>query len=243
MNTIRDKIYARPHKPVGDFTFDERVANVFPDMIKRSVPGYDTVLSMLSVLSGEYAQKDSNIYDLGCSLGAATLALRRHIRQPNCRIFAVDNSPAMLARCRQHIEADVAQAPVHIVCADVRDVLVRQASVVVLNFTLQFIPQAEREQLMTDLYAGILPGGALILSEKIAFDSEPQQELNNRLHHAFKRENGYSELEISQKRTALENVLIPETMQTHLERLRLAGFSHGETWFRCLNFISILAVK
>lgn len=239
----RDAIYAAPLDAIAAFAFDERVVRVFPDMIRRSVPGYGTIIAMTGVLAERYAQPHSNCYDLGCSLGASTLAMRSQLEGRHCRIIAVDNSPAMLEQCRNLIAADSGTTPVEPVLADIAEVPVTDASVVVLNFTLQFVPQAQREMLLTRIGAGMRRGGVLVLSEKICFDDEHLQQLNTELHHAFKRANGYSELEISQKRSALENVLVPETIAAHQQRLRRAGFSSVDVWFQCFNFASLVAVK
>jgi len=239
----RDAIFARPLQNISDFVFDEAVADVFPDMIKRSVPGYETLLTMIGLLTRRYAQADSALYDLGCSLGAATLAMRHNIRASNCRIVAVDNSPAMAKRCRDVLASDRSPVPVDVICADIRAVAIRQASMVALNFTLQFLRPEDRLPLLSRVCSGLLPGGALVLSEKIAFDSTAQDEFHRELHHFFKKENGYSDLEISQKRAALERVLIAESRQVHLTRLREAGFQSAELWFQCFNFVSFLAVK
>ena len=117
------------------------------------------------------------------------------------------------------------------------------ASVVVFNFTLQFIPPAQRDALLARIGSAMRPGGVLVLSEKIRFEDEHLQALNTDLHHAFKRANGYSDLEISQKRSALENVLVPETIATHQQRLRNAGFTSVDVWFQCFNFASLVAIK
>jgi len=183
------------------------------------------------------------IYDLGCSLGAATLAMRRRINQPGCRIVAVDNSPAMVERCRENLEADSAPTPVEVHCADIRDFPIERASVIALNFTLQFIEPGERLALLRRLYEGMLPGGVLILAEKLVFADAAEQTIQERLHLAYKRANGYSELEISQKRAALEKVLSPETAQQHMARLRAAGFPSVYQWFQAFNFAAFVACK
>ncbi len=239
----RDDIYASPQEMLVDFAFDERVASVFPDMIRRSVPGYSEIIALLGLFAEQYAQPDSRLYDLGCSLGAATLSLRRRIIASGCTLIAVDNSEAMVERCRENIAHDLATTPVEVQCADIRDVEINNASVVVLNFTLQFLPDVERLALLQKIYHGLLPGGVLILSEKLRFSREEQQRFQEQLHLAFKRANGYSELEISQKRAALEEVLVPDTLQQHNERLHQAGFSQIEPWFQAFNFVSIAAVK
>lgn len=239
----KDTLYAFPHHPVADFAFDERVAAVFPDMIRRSVPGYATLSGLLGLIAGEYAQANSQLYDLGCSLGAASLAMRRRINQPGCRIIAVDNSAAMVENCRRNIESDNAPTPVEVVCADIRDIPITQASVVAMNFTLQFIAPEQRLPLLQRIHAGLLPGGILLMAEKLHFSDTAEQALQERLHLAFKRANGYSELEISQKRTALERVLLPDTLDEHRTRLQAAGFSQVLPWFQAFNFTALLAIR
>jgi len=243
MNSPKDSIYASPVGEVGAFKFDETVVRVFPDMIQRSVPGYSAIISAIGLLAGRFAHEHSVCYDLGCSLGAATLSMRHQIKAENCRIVAVDNSPAMVTRFQEVLQKDQAPLAVEALCADIREVAIENASVVVLNFTLQFIPLEDRIGLLQKIYQGLLPGGILILSEKLKFDDDRQQELQTQMHHAFKKAQGYSDLEISQKRTALENVLIPETFIQHQSRLRQAGFSSAEVWFQYFNFASIIALK
>ncbi len=239
----RDTLFSAPIEKLGDWTFDERVAEVFPDMIQRSVPGYSNIISMIGMLAGRFVTPGSRVYDLGCSLGAATLSVRRNIQHPGCEIIAVDNSPAMVERCRRHIDAFRAETPVQVIEADIRDVEISNASLVVLNFTLQFLAPAERQQLLEKIYQGLAPGGALVLSEKFSFDDATTGELLFDMHHDFKRANGYSELEISQKRSMLENVMLTDSVSTHKARLAKAGFSHAELWFQCFNFGSLVALK
>lgn len=239
----RDAIYAADQTRIADFAFDANVARVFPDMIARSVPGYASIVSSIGLLAHEKAQATSNCYDLGCSLGAVTLAMRKNIQHPDCRIIAVDNSPAMLEGCRKNIDADSSRIEVEVNCADITETAIENASIVVLNFTLQFIQPGLRAPLIERIYTGLRPAGILVLSEKLAFDNPQIQQLQIDMHHSFKRANGYSELEISQKRNALEKVLIPETLAAHKRRLRKAGFSSVEPWFQCFNFTSLVAIK
>ena len=239
----RDTIYADPLSDTGLFTFDDSVARVFPDMIKRSVPGYPTIVSMTGLLAGRYATAGSNLYDLGCSLGASTLAMRQNIKQQDCRIVAVDNSASMLERCQNIIDTDTHDTPVSLTCADLQEVVIEDASVVVLNFTLQFIPVEVRDAVIRGIYQGLRPGGIMVLSEKVTFEDPHLDELNIDLHHQFKHANGYSELEVAQKRSALENVLLPETLNQHKQRIGDAGFSSCDVWFQCFNFASLVALK
>ena len=246
MSKEPDRIFAQPLAQVPDFAFNEDVVRVFPDMIKRSVPGYPTIVENLGVLAAQFAQPHSALYDLGCSLGAVTQALRRHVRSDDCRVIAVDNSPAMVERCAEYLHAQDAMfqelLPVEVIEADILALEFQPASLVALNFTLQFVAPEQRLELLTRIRQALLPGGALILSEKLRFADAAEHELLGELHLAFKRANGYSELEIAQKRSAIENVMKPDSLEQHRERLLAAGFSKVVPWFQCLNFASLIAL-
>ena len=228
---------------MADFVFDDKVAAVFDDMIRRSVPGYATVIAMTKVFAEHYAQPDSACYDLGCSLGASTLAMRKGIVQPGCRIVAVDNSESMVRQCRQIMDSDDSDVPVEVKQADIRDVAIENASVVVMNFTLQFLSPDQRDTMIQKIYDGLRPGGVLLLSEKIAFEDKVKDDFETDMHHEFKKLMGYSDLEVAQKRKALENVLIRDTLDTHNTRLKKAGFTKTHLWFQCFNFMSLAAFK
>jgi len=243
MSTNQDNLYASPIASVSSFKFDESVVNVFPDMIQRSVPGYPAIVSAIGLLAGRYAQEHSICYDLGCSLGAATFSMRHQISTKHCKIIAVDNSESMVQQFKHNLTLDSGSIDVDVLCADIRDIAIKNASVVVLNFTLQFIPIEDRLAFLKKIYQGLLPGGILILSEKLRFEDARQQALQTDLHHTFKKAQGYSDLEISQKRSALENVLLAETFSTHQQRLNNAGFSSAEVWFQYFNFASMIALK
>jgi tRNA (cmo5U34)-methyltransferase len=238
----KDTLYASglPH---ADFVFDENVVAVFPDMLNRSVPGYATIIAMIGTLAAEYAQPGSRCYDLGCSLGAASLSMRHGITADNCEIIGVDNSEAMVAGCRDAVAKDSGTIPVSVHCGDILEIPVTKASIVVMNFTLQFVRPEVRDTLLKKIHDGLLPGGLLILSEKIRFEDDVLNDLFIEMHHRFKEQQGYSRLEISRKRAALEKVLIPETIADHERRIQSAGFDTFDVWFQCFNFASMVAVK
>ena len=229
------------------FRFDDSVANVFPDMLQRSIPGYGASLEAIGSLAARYVKEGTQCFDLGCSLGAATLAMRQGIRTDNCKIVAIDNSEAMIERCRQVLMEDDARnasaTPVDIVHGDIMDAEISDASMVVLNYTLQFLAVDERDTLIQGIYAGLVAGGLLVLSEKVVDENEHMEALLFDLHHEHKRRNNYSSLEISRKRAALEDVLVPETVAEHRARLQKAGFAHIAVWLRYFNFVSIIAIK
>lgn len=240
---MKDTLFSAPIEKLGDFTFDEAVAEVFPDMIQRSVPGYSNIITAIGMLANRFVTNNSNVYDLGCSRGAGILSIRRNIADKNAKIIGVDNSEPMVERCRHHLNAYHSSVPVEILCEDIRQTTIENASMVVLNFTLQFLPPADRFALLEKIYQGLNPNGILVISEKFKFDDNEINKLLIDLHHTFKRANGYSELEVSQKRTSLENVMLIDSIPTHKARLKTAGFHNVELWFQCFNFGSMIAIK
>jgi len=237
---MRDKLF-NSQDDISDFRFDESVVAVFDDMVKRSVPGYEVMIQMVGLIARTYGKDHTNYYDMGSSTGAITLALALNNKHKNNKFIAVDNSPQMVKKCQKNLSGKIDNF--EIVCADIKDVSIENASIVVLNLTLQFVDVEKRFKLIKKIYDGLIPGGALIISEKIHFDNKENQEQLASLHLDFKRANGYSELEIANKRQSLENILVTESKQTHLERLKICGFKESSCYFQCLNFASFLSVK
>lgn len=229
------------------FRFNDNVAAVFPDMLRRSIPGYAASIEAIGSLAARYVKPETHCYDLGCSLGAATLAMRQGIGVPGCRIIAVDVAPAMIARCREIVaEDDRLNSPatdVVVVEDDIRNVEIINASMVVLNYTLQFLAPEDRDDMIGRIHRGMIDGGLLVLSEKVVDQNAHMEALLVDLHREHKRRHDYSSLEIARKRAALENVLIPETVEAHCARLERAGFQHTAVWLRYFNFVSIIAIR
>ena len=239
----QDNIFSTVKKPISDFNFDAAVADVFPDMLRRSIPGYENIITLLGGLARGYAQDNTRIYDLGCSLGAATLSVHRHTRDLSLQHICVDNSAAMIKRCQSKLKRHMPATSVELICDDIQNIQIENASVVLLNFTLQFLPKESRLSLLKTIYNGLLEGGVLILSEKLVFNDAAVNQQFIDWHHQFKRANGYSDLEISQKRAAIENVLIPDSFESHQKRLADAGFTQTLQWFQAFNFSSLIAIK
>lgn len=253
----KDSLFASPLGDIQRFTFNQAVVDVFPDMLQRSVPGYESIIAQSALLASRYVQAQSNLYDLGSSLGATALAMRDALQEvpssqtDGCEIHAIDNSRAMVDASREIIKGSRADnlttettpVPIHVNEADLKTCPLDNASVVAMNFTLQFVELNARASLMRRIANALRPGGVLILSEKVCFSDPVVNALHIDMYHAFKSANGYSELEISQKRTALENVLVPDTLPDHKERLLSAGFKHASVWFQCFNFASLIAIK
>lgn len=238
---MKDTLYRSNDEPVKPFEFNQRVVDVFPDMIERSVPGYPLTISMIGVMADEYVQERTNVYDLGCSLGGVSLAIKQGLKNKQCSIIAVDNSQAMIDTCVETIPNE--DQDIEFRLQNVLDTEISNASVVAMNFTLQFIPLESRKSLIKKIYDGLLPGGVLILSEKVMFDNKTENETMNHLHHHMKELNGYDKLEIASKREALDDVLIPESIKTHINRVNDSGFDNAFIWLKCFNFISLVAIK
>ena len=237
---MRDNLFDKQIN-IADFRFDKEVVKVFDDMVKRSVPGYDSMIQMIGLIARMYGQDNTSYYDLGSSTGAISLSIALNNKHKNNQFFAIDNSEEMTRQCKKNLKNKVDN--LHAICDDINHIEIQNASIVVLNLTLQFIDVNLRSNLIKKIYEGLNPGGVLIISEKIHFDDRATQNQITKLHMDFKKENGYSELEIANKRQAIENVLITETKETHLKRLHNCGFKETSCFFQCLNFVSFLSVK
>ena len=255
MTTNTDTLYSTPDLNLVDFAFDQRVVNVFPDMIRRSVPAYETIVPLSALVAvrsiPDHSTPDQKvtashppgaIYDLGCSRGATTAALLNYSRA-NQQVIGVDNSPEMIAAARDGIAAltdSEAAKRVTWRCEDIRTTPIKHADAVVMNYTLQFVPPEEREDLLVRIRDGLRPGAPFVYAEKVVLDDPTSQSWANDRHLDFKRANGYSELEIAQKRTAIENIMVPESCDAHLSRLNNLGFERVNQWFQLLNWAAFI---
>lgn len=242
MSSNRDTLYAQTLGDPGLFSFNQDVVGVFPDMIQRSVPGYSTVIAMTGLLAARHARPGTRVYDLGCSLGASLIAAARASEGIDCEFVGIDNSGPMLKQCETLLSEALPDRAFTLIEGDITKQPYANASVCILNYTLQFVPIAERLPLLTALRSALEPGDVLLLSEKVVFETEAMNNTMIDLHHQFKRAQGYSDLEIAKKRQALEDVLLPETRECHTQRLAQAGFQHSEFWFQCFNFGSVIAI-
>ena len=205
-------------------------------MVERSVPGYRASLDLIAALAPPFLHTSPHLgYDLGCALGGSSMAMLAAVNNPNCRVIAVDNAAPMLRQMLRHTE-ERDETRITPLQADMQEVEFTAASLIVLHLTLQFIPVARRNRLLTRCGAALVPQGGLLLFEKTTATPLVAQ-----AHLQFKANNGYSQLEITQKRQALEQVLTPESRAAHEERLRASGFSRVTCVFTALNFVGWLA--
>ena len=239
----KDEVFKGEIEKASDFKFGANVAKVFDDMVSRSVPYYGEMQRMMAELAADHAQQGTDIYDLGCSTGTTMIGMDTMV-DPSIRFVGVDDSQEMLNKCRAKLGEIGFTREYDLRVADLNNGLkIENASVVVLCLTLQFVRPIYREKLIRDIYEGMVPGGALILIEKIlAEDSNFNRDFIKHYYN-YKRRNHYSELEISQKREALENVLIPYKLSEDVTLLRDRGFDHCEVFFKWYNFAGIIAIK
>ncbi|MFK8013394.1 MAG: carboxy-S-adenosyl-L-methionine synthase CmoA [Marinicellaceae bacterium] len=241
-NVCEDNIFEQQFESVKAFAFDQQVTSVFDDMIKRSVPGYESILKSIAMFCMKYAQSDSHIYDLGCSLGAVSVTAARATESIACDIVAVDTSEPMLNSCQKIIDDAGLQHRISLLNEDITSLKINNASVVISNFTIQFIPKEYRLAVIKDIYDGLNSGGVFILSEKFQADDENDNFLIQH-YHAYKKLNGYSNKAIQRKRDALKNVLVPDSIYEIENRLNTVGFKNYYKWFQCFNFASFIAIK
>ena len=238
----RDTLFQKGHT-FGKFEFNEQVADVFDDMLDRSVPFYEQVIKMITRILGQILQDGDTVYDLGCSTGATLLELVRSLDPQKYNFIGVDNSRAMLDKAVRKAEMFAMQNSIQFLEGEITRIELAGAGAVILNYTLQFIDPAVRLEFLKKIHACLRRDGALILSEKVICQDDHLSQAYLESYHQYKKERGYSELEIANKREALEDVLIPLTIQKNCDLLLEAGFRNVETFFQWFNFVSIVAVK
>lgn len=237
-----DRLYALPRPAVSDFNFGTETANVFDDMLHRSVPFYDEVQRMITEIVTDFAVDGTNVYDLGCS----TCATFRRLQDIDKEVtfIGIDDSTAMLARADAELKRANFSRSYVLRRQDMHQGLeINNASVVIMCLTLQFVRPLYRERVMQTIYNGMNHQGCLILVEKVLADETLMNRLFIRYYYDMKRRNGYSDTEIAQKREALENVLIPYRLEENTQLLVSAGFRKPEIFFKWYNFSGMLALK
>lgn len=238
-----DRIFASEEAAASPFSFNASVAAVFDDMLHRSVPLYREALAQQIRLTLRFYQPDTCIYDLGCSHGNFGIGLLEAAGNRDFSMIAVDNSPPMLEIYEKRLSVRRGRERIRLSCEDICAFPMEDASVVIMNLTLQFLPLAMRDALIRRIHGALRPGGILLLTEKVVHTEAFLTSVQQDIYYEFKAANGYSALEISRKREALENVLVPETLEAHQQRLGEAGFSMVEVYLKWFHFTSFLAVK
>ena len=242
-NNDKDKLFNTKREKVEDFNFGKETAEVFDNMLERSIPLYYEQQEMIGEITGEFAQEGTNVYDLGCSTGITLSTITKKINK-KVNIVGIDYSTDMLKKCKEKLHGSEYEKNLKLICADLNQaILIHNASVVVLNLTLQFVRPLNRENLIKCIYEGLVDKGCLILVEKILGNNSIFNRVFIKLYYDMKKRQGYTEMEIAQKREALENVLIPYRLNENIELLKRNGFKHLDVFFKWYNFCGILAIK
>lgn len=243
MQKEKDEVFKETLARPSDFKFSSKVAGVFDDMVVRSVPYYIEMQRMMGEIAADHYQDNTNVYDLGCSTGTTLICMNESV-PPHAKFIGIDDSPDMLKKCRDKLEEAGFNRPYELQVADLNQgVKIENASVVVLCLTLQFVRPINRQNLVKNIFDGMVSGGALIVIEKILAEDSAFNRDFIKYYYDMKRRNNYSEMEISQKREALENVLIPYKLSENITLLRNAGFAHCELFFKWYNFAGFIAKK
>jgi len=243
MTQEKDRLFAEPKNEIDAFDFGSKTAEVFDDMLQRSVPLYRELQRMTGELANEFAVAGTHVYDLGCSTGSTLQTLCAKVEQ-EVRFVGVDFSEAMLEKAQDNFKRLDIRRDYGFEQADLNgEVRIENASVVVLNLTLQFVRPRHRDRLIREIASGLVEGGCLILVEKVLGNDPLFDRGFVKFHYEMKRRNGYSELEIAQKREALENVLIPYSVEENLGLLRRNGFGRTDLFFKWYNFCGLLGIK
>ena len=239
----KDFLFGEKREEISDFEFGEDTAAIFDDMLDRSVPFYTEVQRMIGEIAGEYAAEATQLYDLGCSTANALIQMDATL-PAGVRYRGIDFSNEMLDRARERIKQHKIKRNYELICADLNDdIALTNASVVILNLTLQFVRPVRRQRVMSNIANGMIPGGCLLVVEKVLSKDPKINRSFIKNYYDFKQRNGYSQLEIAQKREALENVLIPYRLEENFELFLSSGFSFCDVFFKWYNFCGMIAVK
>ena len=234
----QDKIFDKPISK--QFEFDKEVASVFDDMLNRSVPFYDEMLNLTTSFALKYCKDNSIVYDLGCSTASTLIELAKK-SEFNLELIGVDNSDAMLERAEQKCKAY--GLDINLINNDIFETNFKSSSVIISNYTLQFIRPLQREKLIKKIYDSLEDGGVFIFSEKVITDNKLLNKQMIDKYYDFKKTKGYSEFEIAQKREALENVLIPYSYEENKKMCKDVGFTSFDCLFKWVNFATFIAIK
>jgi tRNA (cmo5U34)-methyltransferase len=238
----KDDLFSRSDAPAG-FSFDDQVAEVFDDMLCRSVPFYEEVLALTGNLLAGFLRPGDTLYDLGCATGSTLISLSQRLADTDISLIGIDNSTPMLEKARTKAARYIDGHRCSFMEGNIETVTLAKAGGIILNYTLQFLPTAARPATILRLYNALRPGGVLILSEKITCSDPDLADRFTEQHTAFKKQQGYSDLEISKKREALEHVLVPLSLEENRALLENAGFGRVESFFQWCNFVSLVALK
>ncbi|STA73987.1 methylase [Campylobacter lari] len=234
---MKDEIFKKPLEK--QFEFDKSVASVFDDMVSRSVPFYTQNLKLIVELIDHFAPQNAKICDLGCSTASLLLAL--YEKRKDFLLSGVDEANAMLEIAKNKCQAFGARVEFYQKNLDDFDFF--KNDVFIATYTLQFIRPPKRQELVDKIYQNLNENGMFVFSEKILYEDVKIAKKMIQIYEQYKLEQGYSKLEISSKREALENILIPYTQNENITMLKKAGFSKVESVFKWVNFETFIAFK
>ncbi|MGM0681904.1 MAG: carboxy-S-adenosyl-L-methionine synthase CmoA [Thermodesulfobacteriota bacterium] len=238
----RDNIF-QANNPPAEFSFDSRIAEVFDDMLTRSIPYYHSLIKMSISLLNRFCRDSDRIYDLGCSTGITLIEIAGKIVHRDIELIGIDASQAMIDKAQLKQEMFSSRNNIYWYRQDIAEAELRECGAILVNYTLQFLTPDTRTDLLKKIFQALRPGGILILSEKTTSSHSTIKKSYEDIYQDFKKKQGYSETEIARKRKALENILIPFTIQDNLLLMKKSGFSHVESFFQWFNFTAFLGLK
>ena len=239
---MKDRIFKQD---IGkQFEFDAQVASVFDDMLERSIPHYKEVLGLIVDFCSYTLESSKSaiplVYDLGSSTGTTLLALSQAL-STHTRFIGIDSSQAMIDKAS--LKAQAYNANIEFIYTDLLEYDFLHSDIVIANYSLQFIRPMQRPALLQKIYNALTEGGILIVSEKMTSHHRILDRQMIERYVRYKQEQGYTKTEISKKREALENVLVPFSLEDNIAMLKDIGFSGIEVLFKWVNFGTLIAKK
>lgn len=234
----KDKIFMQEIEK--KFEFDEKVATVFDDMLHRSIPFYDQNLELICRYIAAVASDGDRLLDIGCSTGNLLLNVNTYAKQ-KLTLEGIDSATSMINKAKE--KASAYEVAMELAVADAFEYDFGSKNIIVCNYLLQFIRPLNRHKLVQKIYESLDNDGFFICSEKVVFEDKRYDKKIIDIYYEYKQNQGYSKTEIVQKREALENVLIPYTIEENTKMFKDAGFESVQTLFQWANFVTFVAQK
>ncbi|MCH2206449.1 MAG: carboxy-S-adenosyl-L-methionine synthase CmoA [Lentisphaerales bacterium] len=240
---MKDEIFSKGQFSSGSFKFTQGVATVFDDMATRCIPNYKEVIHLTSQVADKFVPENGRVYDLGCSTGSTLIYMSKQLKNKAVKLTGYDPAEAMLKKANEKAASFTYSHDILFTEGAAENADISKANLVIMNYTLQFVDKEKRPELLQKIYNNIEKGGIFILSEKLHEPHSPIEDFNTETYESFKAGNGYSFLEIANKRQALENILVPQSTEENIDMLKKAGFSRIDILSKWLNFATFIAFK
>ena len=235
---MQDNLFNENHQ--GKFTFNEDVANVFDDMLNRSIPFYRDNLKLNAKILSKYIKDGDKVYDIGSSTLNFLLYFEQNFKI-KADLIGIDNSKPMIKKATNKIKSY--NSNINLIFGNIENIELKPSQAIVSNYTLQFIDKDKRSEVIKKIFNSLNDNGIFLVSEKVISNNKKLNENLIEIYHNYKQDKGYTITQIEKKKEALENILTPLSLDENMSMLKKVGFKEVEVLFKWANFSTFLAIK